>query len=669
MDTLKGFYSDNTHEYVNIFDNDGIKTAKINLRTPRNMGIPPLFLCDTEEITMSFLYSGPYYDYYGCTLALTKECTNYAFKVVFDERIYYYTKSGLKDFYDWADSFKVFRDFSAPDWAIGAVMYQIFPDRFCNGSKQNDVENSEYYYAGQPVEHVYDWNSPVANLDVARFYGGDLVGVKKKLDYLSDLGIDVIYLNPIFVSPSNHKYDCQDYDHVDPHLTTIVKNVGDSDVYGYNKYVIKTTDPENLRASNEWFSDFVKEVHARGMKIILDGVFNHCGSFNKWMDRDGYYSNSEDGEEGAYNYPKSKYRSFFKYFDQNNPNSYEGWWGFDTLPKLNYEESEDLCEYVCNIGAKWVSEPYNCDGWRLDVAADLGHSAEFNHKFWKRFRNAVKQANPDSIILAEHYGNADSWLMGDEWDTVMNYDAFMEPVSWFFTGMEKHSDNYLDYMLNNTEAFMDGLFNKSRGFSYETMYMAMNELSNHDHSRFLTRTNHYVGRVQNLGSAAAERDTDIAVMAEAVVFQMMWPGCPTVYYGDEAGLCGFTDPDNRRTYPWGRENRDLIELHKELILLRHTIPVIKTGSVAPVYAEHGIFAFMRFDSDNAVVTIINNNDYEKDLEIPLDIADIKIKCMIRLLTTDREGCHRDAEFLYLNDNRVTIHMKAKSACVIKDFDA
>lgn len=186
------------------------------------------------------------------------------------------------------------------------------------------------------------------------------------------------------------------------------------------------TAKENLEASNQFFADFIAEAHARGIRVILDGVFNHCGSFNKWLNREKIYRPDKGYAPGAYEAADSPYHDYFHFYDENqwpDNGTYEGWWGHDTLPKLNYEGSEDLYRYILEIGKKWVSPPYNADGWRLDVAADLGHSPEFNHRFWRDFRKAVKSANPDAIILAEHYGDASSWLQGDAWVTVMNYDA------------------------------------------------------------------------------------------------------------------------------------------------------------------------------------------------------------------------------------------------------
>lgn len=173
------------------------------------------------------------------------------------------------------------------------------------------------------------------------------------------------------------------------------------------RYICRVTDKENLEASNQLFIEFVEEVHRRGMKVILDGVFNHCGSFNKWLDRECIYEDAPGYEKGAFVSKDSPYRTFFKFREDTWPYNvnYDGWWGHDTLPKLNYEESPKLYEYIMRIARKWVSPPYNVDGWRLDVAADLGQTAEYNHHFWHEFRRNVKEANPNAIVLAEHYGD------------------------------------------------------------------------------------------------------------------------------------------------------------------------------------------------------------------------------------------------------------------------
>ena len=397
------------------------------------------------------------FDYYTFEVRLGAEPFRYCFEVQSGTEKYYYGRCGISreilEYYN----FVVVPGFSTPDWAKGAVMYQVFTDRFYNGDKSNDVETNEYYYIGDYSQRVTNWDKYPANMGVREFYGGDLQGVMDKLDYLQELGVEVVYFNPLFVSPSNHKYDIQDYDHIDPHYGKIVDDGGEvlpdgvTDNSQATKYKKRTTGLKNLEASNELFIKLVEELHRRGMKVILDGVFNHCGSFNKWMDRERIYEGEKDYDPGAYISADSPYRSYFRFFKEGPENwpyngNYDGWWGHDTLPKLNYEDSVKLENYILYIGRKWVSPPYNVDGWRLDVAADLGRSNEYNHDFWKKFRRAVKDANPNALILAEHYGDPSDWLKGDEWDTVMNYDAFMEPITWFLTGMEKHSDEaYVEY--------------------------------------------------------------------------------------------------------------------------------------------------------------------------------------------------------------------------------
>ena len=526
-------------------------------------------------------------------------------------------------------------------------MYQIYTDRFCNGDLTNDVEDREYMYLNEPVHQVKDWETLPESMDVWRFYGGDLQGIWNKLDYLQNLGVEVLYLNPIFVSPSNHKYDSQDYDYVDPHLGVIVEDggeclaEGDKDNTHATKYQQRVVNKKNLEASNEFFAKFVQEVHNRGMKIILDGVFNHCGSFNKWLDKERIYEQSEDYEKGAYVSADSPYRSFFRFNNEHEwpyNEFYEGWWGHNTLPKLNYEQSPELKEYILNIGRKWVGEPYNVDGWRLDVAADLGFTEEYNHKFWKEFRAAVKAERPDALILAEHYGDTSRWLGGDEWDTVMNYDAFMEPITWFLTGMEKHSDSRRDDLYGNAEAFKNSMIYNMAHMPGPSLQTAMNELSNHDHSRFLTRTNRRVGRMNTLGSDAASQGIDKGVMREAVVMQMTWVGAPTVYYGDEAGVCGFTDPDNRRTYPWGKEDQELLSFHKEAICIHKDNPVLTYGSTCFLSLEHQLLSYGRFDEENQIVVVVNNSREEREVNIPVWKASVPPFCtMERLMLTLENG--------------------------------
>ena len=616
------------------------------------------------------------FDYYTFETRLGEEPFRYCFEVQSGTEKYYYGRCGISreilEYYN----FVVVPGFSTPDWAKGAVMYQIFTDRFYNGDKSNDVETNEYYYIGDYSQRVTNWDKYPANMGVREFYGGDLQGVMDKLDYLQDLGVEVVYFNPLFVSPSNHKYDIQDYDYIDPHYGKIVDDGGEvlpngvTDNSQATKYKKRTTGLKNLEASNELFIKLVEELHRRGMKVILDGVFNHCGSFNKWMDRERIYEGEEDYEPGAYVSADSPYRSYFRFFKEGPENwpynaNYDGWWGHDTLPKLNYEDSVKLENYILYIGRKWVSPPYNVDGWRLDVAADLGRSNEYNHEFWQKFRRAVKDANPNALILAEHYGDPSDWLKGEEWDTVMNYDAFMEPVTWFLTGMEKHSDEAREELLGNIDNFIGSMAHHMSNMLTPSLQVAMNELSNHDHSRFLTRTNHMVGRVEHLGPEAANEYVNKAVMREAVVMQMTWVGAPTVYYGDEAGVCGFTDPDNRRTYPWGHEDQELIAFHKEAIRIHKEHPALKTGSLKILGGEENILSYARFKGHDRIIVVINNRSERAEVKVPVWEAEIPIKCrMKRLLYSYKDGYTTEYEEYLVEDGEVVANMGPHSALVL-----
>lgn len=622
---INAMFSDGTAEFRTPAEPE--KNSRVTLRfRARRDNLDAAYLVHEGTWTpMELVKSDKYFDFYEINVYLGEASYRYCFGMREGGQEFYYERNGFAKQFNPQSEFEIIPGFHTPEWAKGAVMYQIFTDRFANGDLTNDVVDREYAYIGEPVEHVGDWERLPSAMDVRAFYGGDLQGVKDKLDYLQDLGVEVIYFNPMFVSPSNHKYDIQDYDYIDPHFGKIVEDGGEALPEGVldnsqaSKYTKRVSNKVNLEASNQFFAELVEEIHSRGMKVILDGVFNHCGSFNKWLDRERIYEKEAGYEAGAYISESSPYRSFFRFYNTEWPYnaSYDGWWGHDTLPKLNYENSEKLKEYILNIGRKWVSPPYNVDGWRLDVAADLGQSEEFNHKFWKEFRKAVKEANPEALILAEHYGSPKAWLAGDEWDTVMNYDAFMEPVTWFLTGMEKHSDDYRQDRHGNGRGFVDSMRYHMMDFSTSSLQVAMNELSNHDHSRFLTRTNGRVGRVATLGSHAAGEGVRKSILREAVVIQMTWPGAPTIYYGDEAGVCGFTDPDSRRTYPWGKEDLELIAFHKDIIRVHKEHRVLATGSVKFLYSDYQVLAYGRFDDREQIVVAVNNQERPSEIAIPV----------------------------------------------------
>ena len=548
----KALFTDTTSEFVCPSDPNPYSILTIKFRAAKNNIDNVYLVCRGEKHLMMKCETTDLFDYYSCELELDNEKISYYFEITAGKINCIYDFRGVvKDVQDYY-MFVIVPGQHIPEWAKGAVMYQIYVDRFYNADPTNDVLTDEYNYIGEHVNQVTDWNKYPDVMGVREFYGGDLQGVLEKMDYLQDLGIEVIYFNPLFVSPSNHKYDIQDYDYIDPHFGKIVFDEGallepwDKDNMHASRYINRIAHKANLEASNEVFIQVVNEAHKRGMRVILDGVFNHCGSFNKWLDKERIYENFEGYDKGAYISADSPYRNYFHFFDQYRwpyNHTYDGWWGHDTLPKLNFEGSRELYEYILHIARKWVSPPYNADGWRLDVAADLGHSPEFNHQFWKDFRSAVREANPQAIVLAEHYGSPKDWIQNGEWDTVMNYDAFMEPITWFLTGMQKHSDDYREDLLGNADSFWGAMHYHSTAFSGESLLIAMNELSNHDHSRFLTRTNKKVGRVNTMGAEAANDGINKAVLREAVAMKMTWPGAPTIYYGDEAGTAVYA-PSN-----------------------------------------------------------------------------------------------------------------------------
>lgn len=682
----QALFSDGTAFYRNPSEPDCFEEVHLRFRTGRENVDEVILVFDKQRYTMQKVANDKMFDYYEYTVKLGDSRVEYYFEVHSGHMVCYFNSVGVCSSVENYYNFSITPSFQTPDWAKGAIIYQIFVDRFYNGDRSNDVETDEYFYIGEGTHKNSDWMKYPREMDVREFYGGDIAGVMKKLDYLQDLGVEAIYLNPIFVSPSNHKYDIQDYDYIDPHFGRIVKNDGENlqrdengnliihDPEHPNKdatrYICRVTDKENLEASNQLFIEFVEEVHRRGMKVILDGVFNHCGSFNKWLDRECIYEDAPGYEKGAFVSKDSPYRTFFKFREDTWPYNvnYDGWWGHDTLPKLNYEESPKLYEYIMRIARKWVSPPYNVDGWRLDVAADLGQTAEYNHHFWHEFRRNVKEANPNAIVLAEHYGDPTEWLKGDQWDTVMNYDAFMEPLTWFLTGVEKHSDEYRGDLIGNADAFFGSMRHYMTRFNTQSLQVAMNELSNHDHSRFLTRTNHQVGRISSRGADAANEGVNKNLFRMAVLMQMTWPGAPTIYYGDEAGLCGWTDPDSRRAYPWGHEDEELIQYHKELIRIHKEHQVLRTGSILFLFGEYQCISYGRFDDNEHIVVAINISQDTRHMEIPVwRLGMTQPTRMARVILTDAGGFSIETKVYPVQSGKLILDCPPETAVLVKDI--
>ena len=666
LDTFRAqaVYSDETKQFRSPAEPLYTDPVKISIRVGTGT-FTAIFLCtNNREYLMDKEREEGVFSYYTTELPPEDRKTYYYFRLQYGEQFAFYTQYGYFGEYQHEGWFELIRNYQTPDWAKGAVMYQIYPDRFYNGDPSNDVRTNEYLYLDHMVKKVEDWDTLPEESDVFNFYGGDLQGVIDKLDYLEELGAEVLYLNPIFVSPSNHKYDAQDYEHIDPHLGKIVTDMGNVLAEGETNeaaslYRARTTDRYNLEASDALFTELVEKAHQKGIRVLVDGVFNHSGAFHKWLNREGFY-----GEMGAFQDKNSKYR---RYFYWNEYGNYEGWWGHENHPKLNMENSIELKNQLLSVARKWVSAPFHADGWRLDVAADLGRTAEFNHRFWAEFRNAVKEVSRDKLILAEHYGDAVGWLQGDQWDSIMNYDAFMEPVTWFLTGVSKHSTDRRDDLYNNADVFWGTMIYQMCRLPIQAIQTAMNELSNHDHSRFLTRTNRRTGRLHTEGAQAAEQGTDKAVLREAVLLQMTWCGSPTIYYGDEAGLAGWTDPDNRRTYPWGKEDHALIEFHKKAIALRKQNDVLRHGSLKQLYGSYGVIAYGRFDDESRFVTALNNTEQAQTVSIPVwQIGVREESTMLTQLITSRKGFTDAKIHCAVKNGLLTWTLPAKSAVVWKE---
>ncbi len=676
MINRQAIFADETEDYKTPYEPEAGDRVTVKIRTLINdVNKAYVIIGGKPHLMEKTASDGETFDYYTYTFVCGEKPVKYYFTVLDDDDQLFYNRLGVvtnnQDEYD----FSFVPGNKVPDWAKGRVFYQIFCDRFCNGNPDNDVQTNEYFYTGGHSRKIDDWYKIPELLDVNCFYGGDLQGVEQKLDYLADLGVEAVYFNPLFVSPSNHKYDTQDYDYIDPHLA-VIENDEDHYMQGWEKhngyarkYIRRVTDKKNLEKSNEYFAHLVGKMHEKGIKVIVDGVFNHCGSFHKWMDREGIYLDKPGYEKGAFQSTDSPYRSYFKFNRPNSPDSdYEGWWDYKTLPKLNYERSEELCEKIFEVGEKWVSAPFNADGWRLDVAADLGHSERFNHKFWKTFSTRVKEANPEAFIFAEHYGDPEKWLMSGEWDTVMNYDAFMEPVTWFLTGMEKHS-NAFDYgKLYDGKAFFESMFKNMARFPRPALDSAINQLSNHDHSRFLTRTNRRVGTLKSLGGEAAAEGVDKRVLFLAVLIQMTWCGSPALYYGDEVGQVGWTDPDSRRTYPWYMEDWEVYDVHKSAIALRKKISCLKMGSIMPLDAGNGYIVYARFDKHDCAIIAINGGDKDVAITVPVWLVTGQRTDRIKLAYFVGADYSAFADSEEVRFGRVLLNLPPKSGCVYtKEF--
>ena len=504
-------------------------------------------------------------------------------------------------------------DYATPDWARGAVVYQIFPDRFFNGDPTNDPtpeaiqgsdQASSYRYGdvyGNPVLPMA-WNDAPEGACRAYtgvscdeqplgrdFFGGDLAGITAKLDDLAELGVTVLYLNPIFAAPSNHRYDTSDYAVIDPDLGT-------------------TAD----------FDALIAGARERGIRVLLDGVFNHVSSDSPWFDREGRYP-----EVGACESADSPFRAWFTFRAPaaNEPSPcapttaggddtyYVGWFGFDTIPEVIEQSSVyDLYTGPDGVVPTWVKA--GTAGWRLDVMDNLSHG------FMRRIRAATKAVDPDALVLGEQWGDTSPWLLGDEADTTMNY-RFRRAVIGLVNGDTADLDGSIKGLTpSEFAARMEGVREDYPAPAWGTL---MNLVDSHDTTRIL-----WTLTPGDENPAAKEAPAALAAgkarLRVVAALQLTWPGMASIYYGTEAGITGQDDPDDRRTYPWDDRDEALRDWYRDLATLRADHVALRDGDLRFVLAddEAGTLAYTRRTDEEAALVVLNLADEPRTVTIDLN---------------------------------------------------
>ncbi len=505
------------------------------------------------------------------TLRLTMPVVGYRFLLFGSEGVWWYNGSGLHRHTPTdAEDFRLLADYAALAWVRDAVFYQIFPDRFADGDSETNPRTGEFAYRDHPIR-ARRWGEPPATQgfeQVLEFYGGDLVGIEQHLDYLTDLGVNALYLNPIFTAYSNHRYDVVDYFNVDPHL-------------GGNEALIALR-----RATAE-----------RGLRLILDIVPNHCGVLHPWF-------------QSALADPNAATAEYFTF--HTHPDDYACWLGVRHLPKLNYRSTALRGAMYAgrdSVFRYWLRPPYAIDGWRIDVANMLGRQGEhqLGGEIGQGIRHAVKAENPEAYLLGENFFDSSLQLQGDNWDATMNYAGFAMPVWYWLGGYYVNQHGTPDFVASNaawpTQSLVDTWQAYRAALPWVIARQQFNLLGSHDVKRILA----HVG-----GDAARNR--------LAVGLQMTYVGVPSVYYGDEIGL-GHAASDTRACMLWNPDewDHDLCEFYRRLINLRRTSPALIEGGFQVLEVEADTLAYLR-DTDREQIIVVGNRGPNTRPAKPLPVA-------------------------------------------------
>ncbi len=464
-------------------------------------------------------------------------------------------------------------DFVTPDWAKGAVIYQVFPDRFAKSGDCDLTGKLQPFILHKNWEEEVLWQpDPQGKILNNDFYGGNFRGITEKMDYIASLGVNILYLNPISKSFSSHRYDTADYKSPDPMLGT-----------------------------TEDFAALCDAAHARGIRVVLDGVFSHTGADSLYFDKYGNF-----GKKGAYCTENSPYYTWYQFYDY--PDRYKSWWGFDTLPTVNKNDPAFM-DYIIDsedsVIAHWLR--LGADGFRLDVADELPDS------FILRLKNRLRQLKPDALLMGEVWEDASykiaynirrRYFVDGELDSCMNY-PFRTAILEFMRGMD------------DGQRFRERVMTILENYPPQVIHCNMNLLGTHDTPRILTAlVDSFDGPREVLAerflSARQRKLAEMRLLA-ASFLQFTLPGAPSIYYGDEAGMEGGKDPFNRRPYPWGKENPTIREHYRQLGQLRRQEAALRTGKTEFCYASGGLLHFTRKDKDSKLHIYVNRSDENWDI--------------------------------------------------------